>query len=93
MTRSAWQRLYDLVLSYGTYPVEGSKEDRIRYRFFDDPENDGRDAIFGLTKPLMELVNVFQSAARNNRPPGERWRKAYANLAEIWSRLHERVCG
>ncbi len=64
VTRTAWQRLYDLVLSYGTYPVEGSKEDRIRYRFFDDPENDGRDAIFGLTKPLMELVNVFQSAAR-----------------------------
>ncbi len=64
VTRTGWQRLYDLVLSYGTYPVEGSKEGRIRYKFFDDPENDGRDAIFGLTKPLMELVNVFQSAAK-----------------------------
>lgn len=62
--RTAYQRLYDLVLSYGTYPIEGSKEGLIRYRFFDDPDNDGRDAIFGLTKPLMELVNVFQSAAR-----------------------------
>ena len=37
--------------------------DSIRYRFFDDPDNDGRDAIFGLTKPLMEIVNVFKSAA------------------------------
>ena len=64
VTRTGWQRLYDLVLSYGNYPIEGSKEGRVRYRFFDDPDNDGRDAIFGLTKPLMELVNVFQSAAK-----------------------------
>ncbi len=63
VTRTAWERLYDLVLSYGTYPIEGSKEGLVRYKFFDDPENDGRDAIFGLTKPLMELVNVFQRAA------------------------------
>jgi len=63
ITRTAYQRLYDMVLSYGTYPVEGSKEGLIRYRFFDDPDNGGRDAIFGLTKPLMELVNVFESAA------------------------------
>lgn len=64
VTRTAYQRLYDLVLSRGTYPVEGEEKNLIRYRFFDDPDNDGRDAIFGLTKPLMQLVNVFQSAAR-----------------------------
>ena len=63
VTRSAYQRLYDMVISYGTYPVEGSKEGLIRYKFFDDPHNDGRDAIFGLTKPLVDLVNVFKSAA------------------------------
>ncbi len=63
VTRTAYQRLYDVILSYGTYPVEGSKEGLIRYRFFDDPDNEGRDAIFGLTKPLMEIVNVFKSAA------------------------------
>src|SRR4029079_6687248 len=34
-----------------------------RYKFFDDPDNDGEDAIFGLTEPLMQLVNVFRSAA------------------------------
>jgi serine protein kinase len=61
--RTAYQRLYDMILSYGTYPVEGSKDGLIRYRFFDDPDNDGRDAIFGLTKPLMDIVNVFKSAA------------------------------
>ena len=62
VTRTAYQRLYDMVMSYGTYPVEG-KEGLIRYKFFDDPENDGRDAIFGLSRTLMDVVNVFRSAA------------------------------
>ena len=62
VTRTAFQRVYDMIMSYGTYPVEG-KKGLIRYRFFDDPVNDGKDGIFGLSKPLMELVNVFKSAA------------------------------
>jgi serine protein kinase len=62
VARTAYQRVYDMVMADGTYPVEGSKE-LVRYRFFDDPHNDGDDAIFGLTKPLMELVNVFKAAA------------------------------
>ena len=63
VTRTAYQRLYDMVMFFGTYSVDGPKDNQMRYNFFDDPENDGRDAIFGLTKPLMELVNVFKSAA------------------------------
>ncbi len=63
VTRSAWQRLYDMITQEGTYELEGNREKLIRYRFFDDPHNDGQDAIFGLTRPLMELVNVFKSAA------------------------------
>ena len=63
VTRSSYERLFDMVTSYGTYPVDSSKESLIRYRFFDDPDGEGRDAIFGLTKALMELVNVFKSAA------------------------------
>ncbi|WP_459555554.1 PrkA family serine protein kinase [Lacunimicrobium album] len=62
-TRTAYQRLYDMIMEDGTYPVEGSKDGQIRYKFFDDPHNDGEDAIFGLTTQLMELVNVFKSAA------------------------------
>ena len=62
VTRTAYQRLYDMIIQEGTYPVEGSKG-LIRYKFFDDPHHDGEDAIFGLSRPLMELVNVFKSAA------------------------------
>ena len=62
VTRTAYQRVYDMIMSEGTYVVEGTK-DLIRYKFFDDPANEGEDAIFGLTQPLMELVNVFKSAA------------------------------
>ena len=61
--RTAHQRLYDMIMSYGTYPIEEGKEALTRYAFFDDPDNDGEDAIFGLTKPLMAVVNVFKSAA------------------------------
>ena len=63
VARSAFQRLYDMVVSYGTYTIEGRKETLTRFRFFDDPDGNGEDAIFGLTKPLIELVNVFKSAA------------------------------
>ncbi|MEM1062583.1 MAG: serine protein kinase, partial [Planctomycetota bacterium] len=63
VTRTAYQRLYDMIMSYGTYDIGSAKEGLIRYRFFDDPDGDGRDAIFGLTRPLMEFVNVLKSAA------------------------------
>ncbi len=63
VNRTAHQRLYDMVMSYGTYKVENSKENLVRYKFFDDPDHGGEEAIFGLTKTLMDLVNVFKSAA------------------------------
>jgi len=63
VTRKSHQRLYDMVLGYGTYTVEEGKEQLTRYRFFDDPDRNGEDGIFGLTKPLMALVSVFKSAA------------------------------
>ncbi len=63
IARSAWQRMYDMIIQEGTYELEGNREKLTRYRFFDDPYNDGQDAIFGLTRSLIELVNVFKSAA------------------------------
>jgi serine protein kinase len=63
VTRNAFQRLYDMVLSYGTEEVTQYKEKLIRYKFFSDPIENGTDAIFGLEKSLMALVNFFKSAA------------------------------
>src|SRR5207248_11699662 len=39
------------------------KEKVTRFKFFDDPMHGGQDAIFGLEKTLMNLVNVLKSAA------------------------------
>ncbi len=63
IARNAFQRLYDMILSYGTEAVTQFKEKLIRYRFFSDPVENGKDAIFGLEKSLMQLVNFFKSAA------------------------------
>ena len=63
VTRTAFQRLYDMILSYGTEEVRVGKQKLIRYRFFDDPDDGGQDAIFGLERPLQEFVNVLKSAA------------------------------
>ncbi|WP_152053618.1 PrkA family serine protein kinase [Tautonia marina] len=63
VTRNAYQRVYDMILSFGTEEIIIHKEKFVRYRFFDDPIEDGHDAIFGLEKPLMNLVNVLKSAA------------------------------
>ncbi|MBS1251857.1 MAG: hypothetical protein MAG451_00891 [Anaerolineales bacterium] len=63
VTRSAFQRLYDMILSYGTEEYTENKETIIRYKFFDDPIDDGKDAIYGLDRYLMELVDIFHSAA------------------------------
>jgi len=63
--RDAFQRVYDLITSYGTEEYVENKEKLIRYRFFSDPDNGGVDAVFGLERPLMHLVNVFKSASRH----------------------------
>lgn len=63
VTRTAYQRLYDMILSFGTEEVETNKEKHSRYRFFDDPIDGGHDAVFGLDKTLLNLVNVLKSAA------------------------------
>lgn len=64
VTRSAYQRLYDMLVSYGQEEYTRNRETLIHYKFFDDPFENGRDAIFGLDKPLMELARIFHSAAR-----------------------------
>ncbi len=63
VARSAYQRVYDMIRSYGTTTYRLFKEDVLRYTFFSDPIESGADAIFGLDHQLMTLVDVLRSAA------------------------------
>jgi len=63
--RNAFQRIYDMIISYGYEEYTENKETLYRYAFFSDPNNGGEDAVYGLEKPLMHLVNIFKSASRH----------------------------
>ena len=63
VTRNAFQRMYDMITEKGRVEYVEFKKQIVRYKFFDDEENDGKDAVFGLDVPLMKLVNVLRSAA------------------------------
>ncbi|MCA9726418.1 MAG: serine protein kinase, partial [Candidatus Eisenbacteria bacterium] len=63
VTRNAFQRMYDMILSHGIEEYVEFKKKIYRYRFFDDPIENGADGIFGLEVPLMKLVNFFRAAA------------------------------
>src|SRR5262245_16401419 len=64
VSRNAFQRVYDMILSYGVESYTQFKQEVTRYKFFADPIDHGADAIFGLEKPLMQLVDFFKSAAQ-----------------------------
>jgi serine protein kinase len=64
VARSAFQRMYDMILTYGTRTYTENREELVHYNFFDDPIGNGRDAVFGLDRPLMELVQFLKAAAR-----------------------------
>ena len=40
VARNAFQRMYDMILSYGTEKIERHRETLVRYHFFDDPDNE-----------------------------------------------------
>lgn len=63
IVRNAYQRIFDMVTSYGTEEYIDNKKKVVRYNFFKDEANNGADAVYGLDIPLMRLVNVFKSAA------------------------------
>jgi len=68
VVRSAFQRLYDMIVSYGTTEYMDSKKKVVRYNFFLDEANGGRDAIYGIDVPIMRLVSVFKAAADGYGP-------------------------
>lgn len=64
VTRNAYQRMYDMIIEAGTDEYVDFKKPVVRYKFFDDAKNNGKDAVFGLDVPLMKLVNVLKAAAQ-----------------------------
>ncbi len=63
LSRNAYQRLFDMICEAGTEEYIDFKKQIIRYKFFDDAETGGKDAVFGLDVQLMKLVNVLKAAA------------------------------
>lgn len=63
VTRTSYQRLYDMILSYGVEERIDTKKKILHYKFFEDPLHGGQDAVFGMDIPLMRLVQVLKSAA------------------------------
>jgi serine protein kinase len=64
LARNAFQRVYDMVLHFGTTKYSYLKQEFVHYKFFDDPIDKGADAVYGLDASLMRLVETFKSAAQ-----------------------------
>lgn len=63
ITRNAFQRIFDMVLEAGVEEYVDVKKPMVHYKFFDDPQNKGANAVFGLDISLMKLMNLLRSAA------------------------------
>ena len=63
VTRTAYQRLYDMILSHGVEDIYENKDKLTRFKFFTEFASRLSDGIYGLDRPLMQLVNTFKSAA------------------------------
>ncbi|CAN5446454.1 serine protein kinase [soil metagenome] len=68
ITRNAYQRLYDMIITFGTEEYIDNKKKLVRYNFFKDEQNGGANAIFGLDIPLMRLVHVLKAASEGYGP-------------------------
>ena len=68
IARTAFQRMYDMIASYGSRTFTEYKKEITHWTFFDDPIDQGRDAIFGLDVHLMKLVNTIKAGAAGYGP-------------------------
>lgn len=64
IVRNAYQKIADMILSYGVKKTQRKgQSDKVHYNFFDDPVDNGKDAIFGIDDNLNKLVDVFKMGA------------------------------
>ena len=68
VTRNAYQRMYDMIISHGSEEYIDNKKKLVRYNFFKDDANKGQNAVFGLDIPLMRLVHVLKAASEGYGP-------------------------
>ncbi len=68
IARTAFQRIYEMILEYGTEEYIDNKKRIIKYRFFEHDTAGGKDSIYGLDIPLMRFVNVLKAAAEGYGP-------------------------
>jgi serine protein kinase len=64
LARTAYQYLYDMIMSKGTKKIERYRKTYIHYNFFDNSEI----PIFGLEETLHQLVQFFRGAAGGYGP-------------------------
>lgn len=64
LARTAYQYLYDMILSKGTKKIERYRKTYVRYNFFDNSET----PIFGLDETLHQLLQFFKGAAGGYGP-------------------------
>jgi len=65
VVRTSHQRVYDMVNSKGFVEYEKFRTKMRRWKFFDDGDDDGKDAIFGIDHELNAFVQLLKSAAEN----------------------------
>jgi len=63
IARNAYQRLYDMIVSHGHEDYERHRETFRRWKFFDDEEGNGKDAVFGIDSELNKLVELLKAGA------------------------------
>ncbi len=68
LARNAFQRVYDMINAFGAEEHTEHRERLVHYKFFRDPFDDGRDAIYGLDRTVMKIADFFKAAAQGYGP-------------------------
>jgi serine protein kinase len=63
-TRTCYQLTFDMIQHFGSDTFEDSGEIVRRHKLFDDPFNNGKNAIYGLERTISRLVKYIRAGAR-----------------------------
>jgi len=68
VAHTAFQRVYGMILAYGTRRYVDAKKEIVHYNFFDDPRHGGQNAIYGIDVYLERLADTLKAAAYGYGP-------------------------